>query len=183
MKMLTNSLIEEMMMASLRSPEDLSERLGLRPTMYQRDLMDRFYNDEDPLQMKEIPAERTCNAAALCALWRLLLIPGSKCIVIAANRELESRFMGFLYQITTEIDPALTSTCNWSNGKVMQVGDAAGYELRFVPNRVQALAGIHADVVTWVVLGARSSETKFNDARQVVESNRGFEGHRHIIVW
>lgn len=181
--MLTNSLIEELMMASLRSPEDLCLRLGLNPTLYQQEIMSRFYNDEDPLQMREIPAERTCNAAALCALWRLMLIPGSKCIVIAANRELESRFMGFMYQITTAIDPALSSTCTWTGAKVMRVSDTDGYELRFVSNRSRYLQGIHADAVTWVILGARSSETHFCDTMKVIDSYRGKEGHRHIIVW
>jgi hypothetical protein len=171
------------MMASLRSPQDLCERLGLRPTTYQQEILQRFYDDVDPINEKEIPAERTCNAAALCALWRLLLIPGSRCIVIAANRELESRFMGFMHQITTEIDPALTSMCKWANGKTMKVGDSEGYELRFVSNRPAYLQGIHDGTVTWVILGAKSSETKFCDTMQVVDTYRGREGHRHIVIW
>lgn len=181
--MLTNSLIEELMMSSLRSPEDLCLRLGLNPSLYQREIMDRFYNDEDPLQMKDIPAERTCNAAALCALWRLMLIPGSKCIVIAANRELEARFMGFMYQITTEIDPALSSTCSWTGGRVMRVSGTDGYELRFVSNKSRYLRAVDDEAVTWVILGARSSETHFGDAMKVIDSYRGREGHRHIVVW
>jgi len=181
--MLTNSLIEEMMMASLRSPEDLSERLGLRPTTYQRELMSRFYDDEDPLQVTEVPAQRTTEALALSALWRLLLVPGSKCIVIAANRDLESRFMGFMYSVTTEIDPALTSVCRWSNGKTMRIGDAAGHELRFVSNKPGWLQGLHGDAITFVVLGARSSEPHFCDTMKVIDTYRGQEGVRHIIMW
>jgi hypothetical protein len=183
MKMLTTQATKETMMASLRSPEDLAERLGLRHTGYQRELMSQFYNDVDPVQANEVPAQRTTEALALAALWRLLLIPGSACYVIAANRELESRFMGFMHRITTEIDPALTSMCNWGNGKHLKIGDAAGYELRFVSNKPAFLQGIHGDAVTWVILGAKSSDTLFGDTMKVVDSYRGLPGHRHIVMW
>ena len=183
MKMLTNRATRETMMASLRSPEALCERLGLRPTEYQREIMHRFYEDEDPLQVSEVAAEHTVKAAAICALWRLLRVDRSKCIVIAANRELESHFMGFMYQITTEIDPALTSTCHWSNGKVMRVGNDPVHELRFVSNRPNYLLGINDDNITWVILGARSSERRFGDTMKVVDGYRKYEGHRHIVVW
>jgi hypothetical protein len=173
----------EAAMSSLRSPEFLCERLGMRPTTYQRDLMDKFYNDVNPLQTQEIPAEHTVNAAAICALWRTLLIPGSKTVVIAANRELEKRFMGFMHDITTTIDPAITSICSWSNGRHLKIGDAEGYELRFLPNDPKVLARVRGTAVTWVILGAKSSETKFNEARAQAESAMGFEGHRHIIIW
>jgi hypothetical protein len=173
----------EAAMSSLRSPADLCDRLGMRPTTYQLDLLDRFYNDENPLQAKEIPAEHTSNAAAICALWRTMLTPGSKCVIIAANRELESRFMGFLYEVTTTIDPAMSSSCSWKGPKLLKFGTDAGWELRFVSNKPEQLAKVRGEVVTWVVLGARSSEPKFNDARKQVESNMDFDGHRHIIIW
>lgn len=181
--MLTNSLIEEMMMASLRSPEELCHRLGLRPTLAQRELMSRFYEDEDPLQVTEVPSEQTTNAVALCALWRLLLVPGSRCIVIAANRDLEGRFLKFMQSITTTIDPALTSVCKWSSSKVLKIGDTAGYEMRFVSNRPEWLQGLPSEATTFVVLGARSSEPRFNDTMQVIDSYRGQEGARHIVMW
>lgn len=169
-------------MASLHSPADLAERLGMRPTPSQRELMERFYEDEDPLQVTEVPAQRTTEALALAALWRLLREDGSKCIVIAANRDLESRFMGFLHKITTEIDPALTSVCRWTNNKAMKVGDAAGHELRFVSNRPAFLQGLHG-TVTFVVLGARSSETRFMDTVKEVDKFRSMPGMRHIVMW
>jgi hypothetical protein len=170
-------------MASLRSPADLCERLGMRPTTYQLDMLDRFYHSEQPLQQTDVPAQHTVNAAAMCALWRTLLIPGSTTIVIASSRELESRFMGFLHEVTTKIDPALASTCRWDSNKVLKLGSEAGYELRFVKNDPRQLARVRADVVTWVILGARSSEPRFNEAREQVESTLDFDGHRHIIIW
>lgn len=181
--MLTTSLKKEKMMASLHSPADLCDRLGLRPTDAQLDLMQAFYEDVDPLQVTDVPAERTSNTIAMIALWRLLRIKGSRCIVVSATRELEARFMGFMHEVTTRIDPALTSVCKWTNSKTMRLGSEAGYELRAVSNRPAFLEGIQEDAVTWIVLGARSSETHFNDTLQVVNSYRGREGHRHIILW
>lgn len=170
-------------MASLNSPMDLCDRLGLRPTPYQQAILQAFYEDVDPINEENIPAERTCNAAALCALWRLLLIEGSRIIVIAANRELESRFMGFMHDITTSIDPGLTAVCKWSNSKHMTVGDAAGHELRFVSNKPSFLQGIGDEAVTWVILGASSTQLKFGDMMKAVDAYRGREGHRHIVIW
>lgn len=180
--MLTNSLIEEQMMTSLRSPEDLSHRLGLRPTESQAELMHRFYEDEDPLQVVEVPSQQTTNAVALCALWRLLRVEGSRCIVIAANRDLEGRFLKFVRDITTTIDPALTSVCKWTNGRTMRLGDHAGHELRMLSNIPEWLQGLHGPT-TFVVLGAKSSETKFCDTLKVVDTYRGQEGMRHIVMW
>lgn len=181
--MLTNNLIEEMMMTSLRSPMDLCDRLGLRPTTEQLDLMERFYHDEQPLEVTEVPAQQTTNAVAVCALWRLLLIPGSSCIVIAANRDLQSRFMGFMHDITTTIDPALSSVCRWSGSKTLKIGDSAGYELRFMSNKPAWAQGIHGDAITYVILGARSSEPNFVETMRALDANRNDEGARHIVVW
>ena len=170
-------------MSSLRSPEDLSHRLGLRPTSDQAELMHRFYEDEDPLQVTEVPSQQTTNAVALCALWRLLRVEGSRCVVIAANRDLEKRFLEFMRAVTTTIDPALTSVCKWTSAKSLQVGDHAGHELRVVSNRPEWLQGLGGEAVTFVVLGARSSDTAFNEALQVVDTYRKAEGARHIIMW
>jgi len=181
--MLTNSLIEEQMMSSLRSPEDLSHRLGLRPTGSQLELMHRFYEDEDPLHVVEVPSAQTTNAVALCALWRLLRVEGSKCIVIAANRDLEKRFMEFMRAITTTIDPALTSVCKWVGSKTLKLGDQAGHELRMVSNRPEWLQGLHGNAITFVVLGARSSEPKFCETLEVVNAYQRQEGVRHLVMW
>ena len=181
--MLTIQKTQEEMMTSLRSPEDLAHRLGLRPTASQAELMHRFYEDEDPLQVTEVPSAQTTNAVALCALWRLLRVEGSKCIVIAANRDLEKRFMEFMRAVTTTIDPALTSVCKWVGSKTLKLGDQAGHELRMVSNRPEWLQGLHAEAVTFVILGARSSEPKFCATMEVVDSYRGQEGARHIVMW
>jgi len=181
--MLTNSLTEDTMMASLRSPEDLSERLGLRPNSHQRELMHRFYEDEDPLQVAEKPSANTTNAVALCALWRLLRVEGSKCIVIASSRDLEKRFLDFMRGVTTTIDPALTSVTRWSGSRSMKLGNQPGSEMRMVSCRPEWLQGLGSEATTFIVLGARSSEPKFCETLAVVNSYRGDEGARHIVVW
>jgi hypothetical protein len=181
--MLTNSLIQETMMESLRDPENLCARLGLRPNEHQSEVMSRFYEDEDPLQVTEMPLAQTSNALALCALWHSLIVPGARTIVIASNRDLARRFMGFLYEVTTAIDPALTSSCRWSNGKTLKFGPSEGHELRFVSNTPAWLQGLRGDTITFVVLGAGSSETRFAETLKVIDSYRGQAGMRHIIMW
>lgn len=142
-----------------------------------------FYEEVDPLHVREIPAESTTHAVAICALWRLLREDGSKVIVISSNRDLESRFMGFLYKITTGTDPALTSVCKWPNSKVLQIGDAAGHELRYYSSKPKFFGHVDDPIVTWVILGARSSETHFGDTLEVIKTYEGREGHRHIYLW
>jgi len=170
-------------MDSLRSPMDLCERLGLRPMAAQLSIMRRFYEGENPLQAPEVPNEKTVNAVAVCALWRLLSIPGSRCVVIGSSRDLEGRFMGILHEITTKVDPILASVCRWTNKRTLKVGDAAGHELRFVSNVPEWLRCMEEGPTTYVVLGARSSDTNFVDASRIIESYDGLRGARHIIVW
>jgi hypothetical protein len=181
--MLTNSLIEEMMVGSLRSPEDLSERLGLRPSLYQLELMQRFYKGEDPFEVVEEPARRTTEAIALCALWRLLRVEGSQVLVVSSSRDLESRFMGFLHTVTTTIDPALTSVCRWTSNKVLRIGDVAGHELRFMSNRPGWAQGIHDPSLLTVVLGARSSEPRFCETMEALKTVQIGPDTRQIIMW
>lgn len=170
-------------MTSLHSPLDLCDRLGLRPSPTQTQLLTDFYENVDPLHAREVPAERTTNTIAVCALWRLLREDGSKVIVISSNRHLESLFMDFLRKLTTEIDPALTSVCNWPHPRVLQIGNAAGHELRLYSNKPNFFKKVPDSVVTWVILGARSSEIHFCDTMKVIDSYRGQEGHRHIYLW
>jgi len=170
-------------MTSLRSPEDLCVRLGLRPSGHQRELMHRFYEDEDPLEVEEIQAQQTMNAVALAALWRLLRVPGSKCIVISANRELEQRFLLFLREVTTMIDPALASVCLWRGSKCLSIGEASGHELRVVSNKPEWLQGLPDEAITFVILGARSSEPDFCETMRVIDTYRNLEGARHIVMW
>lgn len=170
-------------MTSLRSPEDLCERLGLRPSEGQRTLMHAFYEDVDPLQIREVPSEQTASAVALCALWRLLRIEGSKCYVISSNRDLEKRFLQFLHEVTRTIDPALTSVCKWTNGRALQLGSTSGHELRVVSNVPAFLMGLDETPTTFVALGASSSDMPFNDTLRVMDKYRGQEGARHIVMW
>lgn len=182
--MLTEERKKEVsVMPSLRSPEDLAERLGLRPTEYQRELMHNFYEGVEPLEVLEVPAQRTTEAVALCALWRLLRIDGSRCVVIAANRDLEKRFMGFLHNVTSTIDPALTSVCRWPSSKRLKIGDAEGHELRFMSNRPEWAQGIHDEALMTVVLGARSSEPHFVETMRVLRSVQTGANSRQIIMW
>lgn len=180
--MLTNNQ-KEKAMASLHSPADLCERLGLHPTSAQLDLMQAFYEDVDPLQVEDDPTKQYSNTIAMIALWRQLRVKGSRTIVVSASRGLEVRFMQFLREITSRIDPALTSVCTWVNSRTLRFANEAGYELRCTSNRPAFLRGIKEDAVTWVVLGARSSEINFIETLEVVNSYRGREGHRHIILW
>ena len=181
--MLTTKRMEEMMSASLNNPANLCERLGLQPTDEQLALMDRFAEDEDPLVLAETKDGHLVRAAALCALWRLLLIPGSCVRVISSNKKLSHEFFGFLHEVTTSIDPALTQIAHWHGWRTLQLGNDDAYELRLVSNRPEWLRDEPQVVTTFVILGASSSETEFSAAREVVETHRHVEGVRTIVVW
>lgn len=181
--MLTMKRVEEMMAHSLRNPFNLAERLGLVPTPEQTALMDRFSKDEEPLVLAETEEGHLVRAAALCALWRLLLVPGSSCRIISSSRKLTSEFMEFMYNITSTIDPVLQSVCKWRGPKVMKLGDDDAYELRLISNKAKWLHEKPQVPTTFVILGASSSEPAFTEARQAVEAHSGVEGVRTITVW
>jgi len=145
--------------------------------------MDRFAKDEEPLILAETKDGHLVRAAALCALWRLLLVPGSACRVISSSRKLSREFMGFMYDITTTIDPVLTSVCKWTGPKVMRLGNDDAYELRQISNNANWLCDEPQVATTFVILGAGSDDDDFMATRKAVEAHGGVEGVRNIVVW
>ncbi len=168
-------------MTSLRSPQDLCDRLGIYPTNpAMTDAMHTFYNETGDLDISGLGASRT---AAVCALWRVMRNNSSRCIVIASSKAHEAEFMDYLFGLTTNIDPALCTVTRWPHSRLMKIGDSAGHELRFVDNWPRRVAGIHADNITWVVLGASSTDIKFNEMVEAVKGCATSEDHRIITVW
>lgn len=186
--MLTTTRAKEMMVESLRSPADLSDRLGLQPSAAQFTLMERFQEGDEPLQLENLPDDENTmlRAVALCALWRLLLVPGSSCTVISSSADMGADFMDFLQDITTKIDPALTSICKWPRWNVLQIGTAAGYELRVVSNVESWLSEARSadGVTTFVILGAGAvDDLAFTEACKAIESHVGTEGVKLVTLW
>ena len=170
-------------MSSLRNPEELSYRLGLEPFASQIDLMTRFYDDEDPLNVVEVPSAQTVNAVAMCCIWRMLRQSDSKAVVIAANRDLEKRFMSFTRRVTSQVDPAISSLCNWSEQGTMTVGDTSLLpHLVSLGNQPELVKGFGGDT-TFVVLGAGSTALRFNATMAKVREYEGQSGARHIYMW
>lgn len=181
--MLTLMKVQEMMVGSLRSPHDLADRLGLVPSQTQRKVLDRFTSNEHPLLLTNDPVDHTVRAVGLCALWRLLLVPGSNCQVISSSKSLAAEFFGFLYELTTKIDPALTACCSWPRWDVLRVGSDAGYELRLISNKPEWVRKAPEGATTLVILGAASSRPSFCEVREVFEQHAGAEDIRLISLW
>lgn len=170
-------------MASLRSPEDLCDRLGLKPSEAQREVMQRFERDENPLQVLDSGGERLGLAVAIGILWRLLCNSGSKVLVIASNERLGGDFFGFLQQITTKIDPALNAVCRWKRWNTLKIGHDSGYECKMLRNVPALLQGRDFSGTTFVVLGAGGSDTAFVEMQMALEQVAASEGVRLIRVW
>lgn len=181
--MLMKQTLEEKMSANLRNPANLCERLGLDPTPEHLAVMDRFAEDEDPLVVAETEDGHLVRAVALCVLWRLLLTPGSCGRVISSNKKLAHEFFGFLYDVTTRIDPQLQQIAHWHGWRTVQFGNDDAYELRLVSNKPEWLADEPQVATTFVILGASSSEPEFCAAREAVEAHQRVEGVRTITVW
>lgn len=181
--MLTTAHVKEMMVDSLHSPHDLADRLGLTPTGSQHEVLERFGGGEDPLMLVENIKDNTVKAVALCALWRMLNIPGSSCKIITSSKRMSSDFMTFLYEVTMKVDPALASVCRWPHWNVLQMGTDAGHEMRVISNKPKWVEKPPTGVTTLVILGAASSSLKFCATREVFERHADLEGVRLVSVW
>jgi len=180
---LTIRLIEEMMMASLQSPLDLCDRLGLHPTTEQRELMERFAEGENPMDVPYDMGDRPENAMALSVLWHMLLVPGCRTVVIAADKQLGGQVMGFLQEVTMKIDPALTAVCRWPRWSTLKIGHDAGYECRLVSNRPALVAGLHSEAMVALILGAGSADPAFCETREALEGALVGEKARIVRMW
>lgn len=178
--MLSKKRISEM---NLRSPSDLAERLGVNTHLPQQDIMTRFHEGENPVEVKKRAGTSTLHAAALSAFWRLLEIPGSMCVVIAAEDLHANLWIDYMQAITMSVDPGIANLCRWPRWNVLKVGSQAGYEMRLLRYRPEITETVLQTPVTWVILGASCAEPRFCAAREAVESTIGHDGHRHIIVW
>lgn len=181
--MLTQAAVREAMTSSLRSPADLCERLGLKPSLEQYEVLTRFADGEHPMDIGGMDSAHATRAAGICALWRLLETPGSRVSVISSNPDLTTVLLSFLRTITTEVDPALASVCRWPRWNRLQIGDSTDYELHVYPNVPVCVAGIHETSHTVVILGAGSFDVAFSETREVLEGGMVGSGSRILRVW
>lgn len=181
--MLTLAAVKEAMMASLRSPADLCDRLGLRPTEHQLEVLERFTLGDAIMDVRDEPAGEGLRASALCTLWRAIANPGSLSTVIGAQQKQVADFMDFLRSITEGIDPALSSVCSWPRWGTLCIGDDPGYRVQAVSNRPAFLCeALHGTIV---VLGAGSPEGtgQWVETLKTAEGFACADGVRLIRVW
>lgn len=181
--MLTLRYIEEMMVNALRTPLNLCERLGLKPTERQYELLQQLEEQPAKLDLELGDNREVLNAVAVYTLWRTFAHQGARATVIAANRERAAQFMGFLHRVTTEIDPALNSAVRWTRWNVMKIGPDAGHELRLVPNQPVCAAGRHASKHTIVILGAGDADPAFVETMKALEDGNVGDGGSLLRLW
>lgn len=181
--MLTLRYIEEMMVNSLRTPLNLCDRLGLKPTERQYELLEQLADQPAQLDLELDEKNEVIRAASVYALWRTLAYQGARCTVIAANRELAGQFMGFMHLVTTEIDPALNSAVRWTRWNVMKIGPDAGHEVRLVPNQPACAAGRHSKTHTIVILGAGDADPAFVETLRALEAGNVGSGGSMLRLW
>lgn len=181
--MLTTKRVTEMMTGSLRSPEHLCERLGLQPNEPQIALMRHFQKGETPIDVIDSLEDFMFRGVAIAALWRLLLLPGSKVLVVASMRSRKREFMRFLGHVTSSIDPALSSISKWTNANTMLMGNDPDYWLRAVSNNPGCVMGLGEGPKTIVILGAAASDLAFVDTLKALEPYFRDEQAQIVRIW
>ncbi len=181
--MLSSAYIEEMMSQSMYSPLTLADRLGLRPSEGQVEMLEKLHEQPKLFDIQGDTAHTIIRAASLFALWRLLAYRGSKGTVIASTPELGGQFIGFLHRMTTQIDPALSSVAHWRRWNEVQLGSDAGHELRLVPNRPVCAAGRGCSTHTVISIGAGSNDLDFLKTQEVLFGHSCPEGEVRIRIW
>lgn len=171
------------MSQSMYSPLTLADRLGLRPTEGQVELLEKLHEQPKAFDVEGDQAHTMVRGVALFALWRLLAYRGSKATVIASTEELGAQFIGFLHRLTTQIDPALTSVTTWRRWNEVQFGPDSGHELRLVPNRPVCAAGRGCSTHTVIALGCLSGDLDFLKTQEVLFAHPCPEGEVRIRVW
>lgn len=186
--MMTRKRTEEQM-GSLDSPETLAFRLGLALSPTQSLIAERFQSSgHGQMDCSEAgidpKSDDSLKILAVCALWRLMANPGSKCTVVSSDQGKARKFMDFLERLTVTIDPGLEATVSWPRWNVMRMHGQAGYEIRYVSTAcsVDELAQTGRPQ-TVVVLEARSSTPRFHDMVAAVARATDLPGCKVVRLW
>lgn len=168
-------------------PSDLCRRLRLDPTAEQCELMDSTAADypvanvagrarEAFMSLEGIDAD-TMRAVMMVALWRTLVVGGSRTTVLAPSVEgstdcglLGRLSMGFLSEVCLTRDPYLANVAILRGWNRVEFASTPGWEVRLIPNVVQMAADAGSRSTLGVILDAGNEQPVF------VEAVRAFEG-------
>lgn len=180
---MTHDAVRELLGAPMRSPSHLCAYLEMRPSLDQTALMERATTLRDPdwvLDTSETAADRIFQAAAVWALWRTLLLTGSRTTILAPAESRRVDFMATLHRICTHTAPGLNAITRFPRWNRLQIGLAAGWDLRAVANSHFLVAERARTTFTAVILGAGSSDPEFLEARKTLEE--GMVGPKRALV-
>lgn len=174
---------EKVMEVPLRSPADFCASLGLRPVPCQADFMERFAGVPEAIEAKADQDGAMVRVMALCALWRVISLPGCIGTVIAAKEEDGKHFMAFLGAVIEKTTPGLAAITSMKRWNVLSVGSSAGWGLRYIPNNVTMVTERAKNSNLAIILGAGSSNTQFSAAREALESSMLNKNKTLLRLW
>lgn len=180
--------------ATMQSPLSLCDRLDLVPTPAQQKMLSRFdacvkglehtrhamFKRVDFLEGDSFEAAR---AAAVCAMWRLLVSKGSSCVVLAPARYPSVEFMDFLGKVVRSRSNDLTYICDFPRWNVLKLGGVNGWELRLMPNLPAIVREESSRALISIELCAGDSSVEFTESCKALEEANKNEKNVLIRVW
>lgn len=167
----------------MKSPSSLCHRLNLSPNERQLEIFEQFTTSEKTMQTVGDEKQEAQRAAAMCALWKILTIPGSSCIIIASTEEQGQQIMGFLEAVCTNCEKDLASICHFSSWSQLTFGVQPGWGISYLTNRPSKIGTKARDALVCLVLGARSSEIEFQETFRALKEHSTHPLNKTIIIW
>lgn len=167
----------------MHTPLDLCDKLGLIPSSEQYDLLSILADCPRRFEASDNATHETTRAVAIIALWRTLLIPGARSIVLAPDDQTAVDFMDFLERVCKRCSPALAEVTSFPRWNVLQFSGQPGWEVRLMPNNAKFVAECAPQSLVSIMLSARSSSMAYVEACKALEQHSTHPKCMLLRVW
>lgn len=167
----------------LRSPSAFVRSLGLKPTVLQGHILDKFEIINDFQSLCDIRQE-IARAFILGILWQTLTNRGSKATILSSDPDLGQQMMSFLKAVIRSGPPDLTEICNVSDHKKIQIGADPGWNILLLVGFDPEMAAKRGKQTrSAIILKENCSDIPFNDTKNALIGAMTHKGRRILHLW
>lgn len=178
--MFTTKYLEELMERPLRSPVDFCSSLGLQADPCQIEFMQRFAKLPQILDVKADENFLLQKAAVLSTLWLCATVEHARGIILAPSDDVAKSYMRFFEMLITKTTDGMRSMAKMKRWNVVEFCGNREWELRLLPNNVKIVEEHAKKAIFAMVVDAGCEETRFFEARKVLEAT--LEGSPSMLL-
>lgn len=167
----------------MQSALNLCDKLHLTPNPVQLGIIRDFYGSTKLLETFDNEQRDGTRAVAICAIWRILSVPGSSALIVTPSQDDSVYFMRFLEAVTKRCNLELAEISGFPSWNLLRFGGQPGWEMRILSNVPELIVPRAPRALVSVALNVKNSDPTYVEARMALEAHSTHPANTLIRVW